>query len=258
MLFNVILFWLTVVTAVFWLVDRLVLARLRRGKEGDAAKPNPFVDFFASLFPVIFAVFLVRSFVVEPFRIPSGSMIPTLHIGDFVLVNKFEYGLRCPIGTCKLINVGEPHRGDVVVFLYPGTGPDDPNRGEDFIKRVIGVPGDHIQYVDKQLTVNGKPVALTDDGPYLGSSVYDRYTEKLPSDPHSILLNPEAPPHDADVIVPPHEYFVMGDNRDNSYDSRFWGFVPEANLRGRAFLIWMSWNFNNFRPDFSRIGMIIH
>lgn len=258
MLFNEILTWATVLTAVFWLAEKLWLKRRRRAR-GEGGKPHPVVDFFAGLFPVIFAVFVVRSFIVEPFRIPSGSMIPTLHIGDFVLVNKFDYGLRCPVGTCKLLPIGEPKRGDVVVFLYPGRGPDDPHRGEDFIKRVIGVPGDTIRYVDKKLSINGRPVPLKPDGSmYWSGSFWQIYDETLDGHQHQIMLNPAIPPHDFVGTVPPHAYFVMGDNRDDSDDSRYWGFVPEANLRGRAFFIWMSWDFQKFRPDFSRIGKIIH
>ncbi|MDE2148422.1 MAG: signal peptidase I [Gammaproteobacteria bacterium] len=252
MLFNEILTWTTVFTAGFWLAEKLWLKRRRRVR-GVPEKPGALVDFFAGLFPVILAVFILRSFIVEPFRIPSGSMIPTLHIGDFVLVNKYQYGLRCPIGYCKPVAIGEPHRGDVVVFRFP----KDPS--QDFIKRVIGVPGDRIRYVDKTLSINGVPVPLTPDGStYWNGSFWQIYEETLNGVHHQIMLNPAIPPRDFVGIVPPHKFFVMGDNRDDSDDSRFWGFVPEANLRGRAFLIWMSFNFDTFRPDFSRVGMIIH
>jgi signal peptidase I, bacterial type len=260
MLFNQILFWLTVATALFWLAERFWLrpARRRNAIDGQSAGPNALIDFFASLFPVILVVFLVRSFVAEPFRIPSGSMIPTLHVGDFVLVNKFEYGLRCPIGTCKLLPIGEPHVGNVVVFRFPSNDPSNANYDEDFIKRIIGVPGDHIVYQDKQLWIDGKHIPLKLDGPYPADPDYNLYTEYLPGNTHKILLNPDVPPKNVDLVVPPHKYFVMGDNRDDSYDSRYWGFVPESAFKGRAFFIWMSWDEQRFRPVLSRIGMVIH
>jgi len=210
---------------------------------------------------VIFAVFMLRSFVVEPFRIPSGSMIPTLHVGDFILVNKFSYGLRCPVGSCKLIATGEPKRGDVVVFRFPGSSPEDPARGTDFIKRLIGVPGDHVHYEDKTLTVNGDTVKLGPDGLYdgdfEGGGVRQLMHEDFSGIHHDIIVNPQRPAESFDYTVPPGEYFMMGDNRDGSYDSRYWGPVPDANLRGRAFLIWMSWDFPHWHPVLSRIGTVI-
>src|ERR1700684_3933901 len=139
-MFNIILSLVTLITGIVWIADRVWLARRRTACEGGPGKAGWFVDFCTSLFPVIFAVFLLRSFLVEPFRIPSGSMIPTLHIGDFILVNKYAYGLRCPVGTCELVHLGEPKRGDVVVFRFPGMSDEDPQKGVDFIKRVIGVP----------------------------------------------------------------------------------------------------------------------
>lgn len=254
MLFNEILFAATIITGLVWLLDRLWLRR-RRGE----SQPNSIIDFCVSLAPVILVVFVVRSFVVEPFRIPSGSMIPTLHIGDFILVDKFAYGLRCPVGNCRLLGDGTPKRGDVVVFTYPGTSPDDPNRGEDFIKRIVGVPGDHITYVDKVLSVNGKRVKIVDDGTYpMKDGLYNRELETINGVTHSIIVNANVAPRDFEFDVPAGQYFVMGDNRDGSYDSRYWGTVPDANLRGRAFFIWMSWVESKFRPDFSRIGIVIH
>lgn len=255
MLFNEILTLATLVTGIVWALDWFWLRR----KRAEAAKPNAVLDFCVSLFPVIFLVFVVRSFVVEPFRIPSGSMIPTLHVGDFILVDKFSYGLRCPVGNCRLIGDGTPHRGDVAVFAYPGTAADDPNRGEDFIKRIVGIPGDHITYVDKVLSVNGTPVRIQPDGDYpMKDGDYKRELETLSGVTHSIILNPDHPPQDFAYTVPQGQYFAMGDNRDGSYDSRYWGTVPDANLRGRAFFIWMSWNEARFRPDFARIGLVIH
>ncbi|MDN5872808.1 MAG: signal peptidase I [Sinobacteraceae bacterium] len=254
MLFNQVIAAVTLLTFLMWLADRVWLRR-RRLARGDE-HVNPILDFGAGLFPVILFVFLVRSFVAEPFRIPSGSMIPTLHIGDFILVNKFAYGLRCPVGECRLLGSGTPDRGDVMVFKYPGGGPD---AGEDFIKRVIGVPGDHILYIDKHLTINGHALKYQPDGTYkTPTGVYKRELETINDVTHSILVNPNVPPQDFRYTVPPNSYFVMGDNRDNSYDSRYWGPVPDKDLKGHAFLVWMNWNADKFRPDFARIGTVLH
>ena len=249
--FNLALAVLTAVTGVVWLLDKLWLAR-RRGAD---ARPGAAVDFCVSLFPVIFAVFVLRSFVVEPFRIPSGSMIPTLYPGDFILVNKFGYGLRCPVGECKLIQTGEPKRGDVVVFRYPARTQTDPNYGNDFIKRVIGIPGDHIQYVDKTLIVNGQKIEVTQAGVFAEDGLAQRFDEDLAGVRHDILMIPGQPSPSVDLVVPPGEYFMMGDNRDGSNDSRYWGFVPEKNLKGRAMMIWLSWDNG---PVWSRFGKLIH
>jgi len=262
-IFNLALTVLTAFTGVFWLLDRFWLAK-RRIAAGGPAQPGPIFEFFRSLFPVIAAVFVIRSFIVEPFRIPSGSMIPTLHIGDFILVNKFGYGLRCPVGDCKLVNIGEPKRGDVVVFKYP----IDPS--QDFIKRLIGLPGDRIRYVGKTLTVNGAVATQTPASTDADATISDRRMhENLGGVEHDILMNPdrfadhyacpfvENSADDFEYVVPAGHYFMMGDNRDNSNDSRCWGVVPEANLKGRAMLIWMSWNSDKLRPDLSRIGRII-
>jgi signal peptidase I len=255
-MFNLILTLLTAVTGLVWLLDKLFLARARAAR-GEELKQNSATEFCTSLFPVILAVFVVRSFLFEPFRIPSGSMIPTLHIGDFILVNKFGYGLRCPVGDCKFINIGEPKRGDVVVFRYPAQSKDDPNYGNDFIKRVIGVPGDHIVYTDHVMTVNGEKISTTIDGVDANDGFTRRSIENLTGVEHAILTRPDIPGKDADVIVPEGHYFMMGDNRDGSNDSRYWGFVPEANLKGRAVVIWMSWG-EHFKPEFSRFGTVIH
>ncbi|MDR3415340.1 MAG: signal peptidase I [Nevskia sp.] len=255
--FNLVLTILTAITGLVWLLDKFWLAG-RRGAGPTADKPAPppgaIVDFCVSLFPVIFAVFVLRSFVVEPFRIPSGSMIPTLYPGDFILVNKFGYGLRCPVGSCKLVDIGEPKRGDVVVFRYPARSEADPNFGNDFIKRVIGVPGDHLQYIDKVLTVNGQKVEVQPAGVFPEDSISQRFMEDLNGVRHNILENPGQPSPNVDLIVPAGRYFMMGDNRDGSNDSRYWGFVPEQNLKGRAILIWMSWDGG---PALSRFGRLI-
>jgi signal peptidase I len=254
--FNLVLTILTAVTGLVWLLDKLWLAGRRRAAAGagEAQPPGAIVDFCVSLFPVIFAVFVLRSFVVEPFRIPSGSMNPTLYSGDFILVNKFGYGLRCPIGDCKLIDIGEPKRGDVVVFRYPAQSQADPNYGNDFIKRVIGVPGDHVQYIDKVLTINGQKVDVQPAGVFPEDGTAQRFDENLLGVRHNILMLPGRPSPEVDKIVPPGYYFMMGDNRDESNDSRYWGFVPENALKGRAMLIWMSWDGG---PVLSRFGRVI-
>lgn len=261
-MFAWILTILSALTGLVWLADKLWLGPRRRARQepGSEDQPGVVIDFCISFFPVIFAVFLVRSFVVEPFRIPSGSMIPTLHIGDFILVNKFTYGLRCPVGSCKFVNIGEPKHGDVVVFRWPM----DPST--DFIKRTIGLPGDHIHYQDKRLTVDNQSADLEPDGIYAGDGFSRRMHETLMGVKHDILVSPTEiegrsdwmlSPDLFDYDVPAGDYFMMGDNRDSSYDSRGWGPVPEANLKGRAFIVWMSWDVERLRPDFSRFGKLI-
>ena len=222
------------------------------------------LDWTAGLFPVILAVFLLRSFLFEPFKIPSGSMIPTLLVGDLILVNKFYYGVRLPVINLKIIANHDPKSGDVIVFRYPV----DPR--VDYIKRVVGVPGDSVAYLNQKLTINGTPVPVKADGDFYDEESLHyakRFEETLAAGPHRLLVEPSAPsmarPMEAfsnfrdqcrysaeGVIcqVPAGHYFVMGDNRDNSQDSRYWGFVPDGNIVGRAFMVWM--NFSNLR----RIG----
>lgn len=247
--------WLTlacVITGLIWAFDRLVLARRRE----VGASGSWLAEFSRSFFPVLLAVLLLRAFVFEPFRIPSKSMVPTLLVGDFVVVSKFSYGLRLPITHTKIINTGEPKRGDVAVFRYPR------NPQEDYIKRVIGLPGDTITYRDEQLYINGKAVPRKDLGIYSGpdAAIYDQmrlFLEKLPDSQktHKMLhMAGRQGPQVTSVKVPKGHYFVMGDNRDNSSDSRVWGFVPEHNLVGRAFMIWLSIDFSDFDVRFSRIG----
>ena len=254
--FEIALVSLTLFTGLVWLLDKLVLAKRRAAREGllDDGKEPVVVDYSKAFFPVLAVVLILRSFIAEPFRIPSNSMMPTLLTGDFILVNKFTYGLRLPITNHKVLAMGEPERGDVVVFRPPH------HPEQDWIKRIIGLPGDKVSYRDGRLTVNGEPIIYAPIGTYQGHGNGTEMTgaqelrEQIGKHVHRILLRTESPLLDqgeGDWVVPTGEYFVMGDNRDNSEDSRYWGFLPEQNLRGRAFLIWM--NFDG-GVDFSRIG----
>ena len=270
--FALILFLATVVTGAVALADRLVFAKRRAP---DAREPW-WIEYPKSFFPVLLIVFLLRSFVAEPFKIPSSSMRPTLEVGDFILVNKFAYGLRLPIIEQKVVPVADPKHGDVVVFRYPV------NPSQDFIKRVVGVGGDEVVYRDKKLTVNGKPLPQRPDGSYsyvegLRFETTERLFETADTGAgvakeYTIAQNPQAQPvypqnvrpfpdrrncdyNDQGFVcrVPAGHYFMMGDNRDNSDDSRYWGFVPDDHIRGRAFFVWFNWDdITSFA--FKRIG----
>jgi signal peptidase I len=288
--FTLLLFLLLVFTGVFWVAERMVFAPRRR-KAADAAAASLgarrdelrrqgiatdaslgdeqiaqtraallrqpwWLEWTAGLFPVIAAVFLLRSFVAEPFKIPSGSMEPTLVPGDLILVNKFGYGLRLPLLYDRLTPGTAPKRGDVIVFRLPK------DESIDYIKRIVGEPGDVVSYENKQLLINGVRVDEEPDGEWFDPTsmvYYKQYVENLGGVHHHILINPEAPPYviggpdnfpqrdncryDAlgfSCKVPPGMFFAMGDNRDNSLDSRYWGFVPARNITGRAFFIWMN------------------
>ena len=274
--FAAVLVVLTLVTGAIWLLDILMLApRRARGpstlrEAGEAravaAKLPWYVDLSKSFFPVILAVLVLRSFIVEPFRIPSESMLPTLLKGDFILVSKFAYGLRLPVLNTKLFGNGQPERGDVVVFRYPR------EPAVAYIKRVIGLPGDRLAYRNKQLFINGQPAPLTllPDNP--AEPGYQQFDEQLGEANHYIQvladgrwsliglwpgLQPRREPDGAvawEYQVPEKHYFVMGDNRDNSSDSRVWGPLPEENLIGRAFFIWMNLDCITFNGQCSRIG----
>ena len=305
--FSLFLVIVTLVTGIVWVADKFYLAPQRRLKLSDAIEqngetlseeakakiiePNTLTDTAVQIFPVIAFVLVLRSFLWEPFQIPSGSMMPTLFDGDFILVNKFNYGLRDPVARNKFVENGLPERGDIVVFKYPV----DPRI--DYIKRVIGVPGDRVIYRNKSLYI--KPACQPTDetcpdyqqvvqnfeakGEYRdGGYELTRYTSNMPNKTHQILVNDNTLPRTAhyfkqpgsgrdEFVVPEGHYFVMGDNRDNSLDGRFWGFVPEENLVGEAVAIWMSFAFergeNSWVPDwmpswipssvrFSRIGGI--
>jgi len=261
--FSFYLFMGVVITGLVWLIDKWFFAKKRnqviqnstqvhQGVEVSRnAKEPVIVEYSKSFFPVLLIVFLLRGFVVEPFRIPSGSMLPSLYIGDFILVNKFAYGIRVPVINKKIFETGEPERGDVVVFRYPR----DPNL--DYIKRIIGLPGDHIAYYNKVLYVNGKPMERKFIGQYKGpgQTSANEYIENLEGVKHAMLLMPtRSNKLQAEYIVPEGMYFAMGDNRDNSNDSRFWGTVPEENLVGKAFMIWMHYS-DEWHLD--RVGTII-
>lgn len=252
-LFEIILVLLAVATGLVWL-----FWRIKAGPAGQSAAREPIlVEYSRSLFPVIVIVLVLRSFIAEPFRIPSSSMMPTVLIGDFILVNKFSYGLRLPVNYAEVINTGRPDRGDVVVFRFP------PDPSQNYIKRVVGLPGDEVVYRGKVIFINGEAVAQVPDGRYVGSGSGREMTgaqvfrEQLGEQGHDVLKLDFRQSDERRWVVPEGEYFVMGDNRDNSEDSRAWGFVPEDNLVGRAFMVWMSWDRRNGGVDFSRIGTVI-
>ena len=291
--FALLLFLATVVTGAYWLAECVYfLPRRRRAaqaiEEGAVARRAEldrmgiqkndvdvgeatgrilmqpwWLDWTAGLFPVIVSVFLLRSFLFEPFKIPSGSMIPTLLVGDLILVNKFTYGVRLPVINTKITQGTPPARGDVMVFRYP------PQPNLDYIKRVVGVPGDEVAYINKRLTINGKAIDTKEVPDFFEEDAmryFKQFEEQLSDRPHRLLNNPDVPAfvqgasnfayrencrYSVEGVVckvPEGHYFMMGDNRDNSLDSRYWGFVPDANIVGKAFFVWM--NFGNFK----RIG----
>ncbi len=295
--FALILFVLMVITGVIWCLDVFYLAKQRRaaanralaeydartakatadgikldnqGKRGELEasilRQPTWIEYSGSFFPVIALVFFLRSFLYEPFKIPSSSMVPTLLVGDLILVNKFTYGIRLPVINKKIVQINDPQRGDVMVFKYPK------DMSQDYIKRVVGVPGDKITYENKRLTVNGVEVKYTPLDDYLNDErlVYNKQFEENLSGVSHRILNDDSKstytreavdpfPHSENCtyryegftcVVPAGNYFMMGDNRDNSLDSRYWGFVPDKNIVGKAFFVWM--NLGNLR----RIGSI--
>lgn len=253
--FSFFLFIASVITGVIWGSYLLVLKS--KGLVFDEKDEPILVEYARSFFPIVLIVLLLRSFLAEPFRIPSGSMMPTLLVGDFILVNKFTYGIRLPVINKKIIDVNEPQRGDIFVFRYP----KDPT--VDYIKRVIGLPGDRVSYHDKKLTINGSPISQILSSTYQGvgqgqdMTGADLLVENLTGVEHNILIRNGSPTVEFDYIVPPGNYFAMGDNRDNSNDSRYWGPVPEENLVGKAFFIWMSWDWQHKGVGFDRIGTVL-
>ena len=293
--FALLLFLATVVTGIYWLAERFYFLPQRlkaaatleaeaikrredlnklgiKQVDGDIAQAKVrlimqpwWLDWTAGLFPVIIVVFMLRSFLVEPFKIPSGSMIPTLLVGDLILVNKFHYGIRLPVINTKITEGNTPQRGDVMVFRYP------PKPSLDYIKRVVGVPGDEVAYINKRLIINGKPIETKPVAEFFDEDSMryaKQFEESLGEQPHRMLNddNRRAGFSDAEIMnfpnrqncrysvegfvckVPEGSYFMMGDNRDNSLDSRYWGFVPDKNIVGKAFFVWM--NFSNLK----RIG----
>ena len=291
--FALLLFLTTVVTGCYWLAERLYfLPQRRRAAQAieDAAVQRRaeldrmgiaqvdinvhdekirllmqpwWLDWTAGLFPVIAAVFLLRSFLFEPFKIPSGSMIPTLLVGDLILVNKFTYGVRLPVIHTKVTDGTPPQRGDVMVFRYP------PQPNLDYIKRVVGVPGDEVAYINKRLTINGQVIETSAQPDFFDENAmryFKQFEEQLGEHQHRLLNNPNVPAfvqgasnftyrdncrYSVEGVVckvPEGHFFMLGDNRDNSLDSRYWGFVPEANIVGKAFFVWM--NFGSLK----RIG----
>ncbi len=248
---ELILVLATLVTGVIW----LVWAVLRRRLSPERQQQMPwYVDYSRSFFPVLLIVLVLRSFVAEPFRIPSGSMMPTLLVGDFILVNKFSYGVRLPVTRTLILETGSPERGDVAVFKYPR------NPAEDYIKRVVGIPGDLIEFQDRTLHVNGEPQTTEEVGTYEGVGSGRMMTgatvfrEHLGETPHEILMWERSSGMSGSVRVPEGHYFMVGDNRDNSNDSRMWGFVSEDLLVGRALFIWLNWDYTGGHWDFSRVG----
>jgi signal peptidase I len=264
--FALIMFVLLVITGSVALLDKWLL----RAKRAEGVPEQWWVEYAKSFFPVILAVFFIRSFLIEPFKIPSGSMIPTLQVGDFILVNKFTYGVRLPIINQKIVQINNPSRGDVMVFHYPE------NPSVDYIKRVVALPGDIVEYRNKKLFINEveQPQVLAGDYNYVETGLNfvhtQRYQETLGERKHELLVNPDMPVLRLDSVihfagddgcvyadnglrckVPEGNYFMMGDNRDNSRDSRYWGFVPDNQIVGRAFFVWM--NFSELK----RIGSLI-
>lgn len=243
--FEFFLTMAVIITGLVALIDRLFWAKNRKlAAPGNIKKSEPplVIEWCYSFFPVLLFVLLFRSFVYEPFRIPSSSLEPTLLIGDFILVNKFDYGLRLPIFKTKFVQVGEPKRGDIVVFRYPL------DTSKDYVKRVIGVPGDHIYYHDKIIYVNKEEVSqnlvkFVNNIDSLGNTLPVMLKEEsLFGVTHKIYQRPDVISNDFETVVPANSYFVMGDNRDDSNDSRAWGFVPEENIIGKAVRIWFSWD----------------
>jgi signal peptidase I len=253
--FSFYLFAASVITGVIWGSYLLILKS--KGLTFDEKNEPILVEYARSFFPIVLIVLLLRSFIAEPFRIPSGSMMPTLLVGDFILVNKFTYGIRLPVINKKIIELSKPNRGDIVVFRYP----KDPT--VDYIKRIVGLPGDKVVYSNKKLTINDLPVQQTSLGSYQGlgqgeeMSGAEDLLENLTGVEHRILIRNGTPTVEFVYVVPEGNYFAMGDNRDNSNDSRYWGPIPEANLVGKAFFIWMSWDWQNKGVGFDRIGTVL-
>lgn len=274
--FPLILVILVFGSGLVWAADALLLAPRRRAamtdlqrevpgwdvpgssaeakymaRVADEASESTLVEYARSFFPVLFVVFVLRSFLVEPFQIPSSSMVPTLQVGDYILVNKFTYGIRLPVVRTKVLDLSEPERGDVMVFFPP-------HMNETYyIKRVVGLPGDTVEYRNKRLYINGNTVTRDELGIVPdGAERYQMALEALGKSNHLMQDNQMRPSRDFAVVVRPGHYFMMGDNRDNSSDSRIWGQVPEKDIVGKAFAVWMHWDSFFSLPSFSRVGVI--
>jgi len=258
--FALVLVVLTSITGFVWLVDTVLFKQRRMDRSVqdsiEQAREPVIVEYSRSLFPVLLIVLVFRSFLFEPFKIPSGSMIPTLLVGDFIVVNKFSYGVRLPVLNKKILEIGSPERGDVVVFRFP----EDPS--VNFIKRLVGLPGDTIVYRDKQLYLNGDLVESNQAGRFESNDVKCStpaadamlFDEQLGDKQHPILIHDRSRSRNGQWVVPDDHYFMMGDNRDRSNDSRMWNFVPEENLLGRAVGIWLNFDFDKGCADLSRVG----
>jgi signal peptidase I len=251
--FSAALALLLTLAAFIWLTDKAFF-RSRRQRAGAKVAEPFLVEYARSFFPVILIVLVIRSFLFEPFRIPSASMMPGLIDGDFIFVSKFAYGLRLPVINSKLVSTGQPQRGDVIVFRLPR----DPS--VHYIKRLVGLPGDHVAVRNNQVLINNTPLALKPQGIYTGREFEgsELRLELIGNRQHTIMIASHLPSTDYEADVPRGEYFFMGDNRNDSEDSRFGdvGFVPEANLVGRADRIWLNWEFSHW-PNLKRIGMKI-
>ncbi len=260
--FSLILVLATALCGIIWALDAWWFRRRRESGSsllneapgetaGEVVKEPLLVEYARSFFPVLLIVLVVRSFLFEPFRIPSSSMVPTLLVGDFIFVNKYVYGLRLPVLNQKVWEIDDPERGDVIVFRLPA----DPSI--NYIKRLVGLPGDTVIYRNRRLYINGEIVASEPDGKYAGDGQRGAllYNEALGDVEHSILLMPGQRSLEGTFVVPAGHYFMMGDNRDNSKDSRYRGvgIIPEANIVGKAVRIWMNWSFPKM-PLWSRIG----
>lgn len=249
--FPLILLLAVAFTGGAWLFDALVLAPARRKRGEEGGSEPVVVEYSKSFFPVLFVVFVLRSFVVEPFQIPSSSMVPTLEVGDYILVNKFTYGIRLPVVRTKVIDLGDPERGDVMVFFPPHMNKTY------YIKRVIGIPGDQVTYRNKRLYVNGELVAEEPLAVVPGARSRQQVSlADFGGRSHLVQADLARPARDFSITVRPDHYFMMGDNRDNSSDSRVWGQVSEQDIVGKAFAVWMHWDSLFSIPSFSRVGVI--